>query len=145
MSTWINVKDFPGGSLAKTPHSQPGAQVWSLVQEVDPPCYGFPGSSEVKNLPASVGDADSSPGLGSRPGGGTGSPLACSRLEKSVGRGAQRATGLGAQRSRHGWGTEHGHTPAKMRKPVTCINRDNIRSTLKEKIKLQSGIHMYMI
>ena len=42
---------------------------------------GFSGSSVVKNLPASAGDACSVPGLGRSPGGGDGNPLQYSCLE----------------------------------------------------------------
>ena len=35
----INSRDFPGGPVAKTPRSQmQGAQVQSLVRELDPSC-----------------------------------------------------------------------------------------------------------
>ena len=56
---------------------------------------GFPGGSGVKNLPASAGDArdmDSVPGLGRSPGVGNGNALQYSSLEKSMDRGAWRAT-----------------------------------------------------
>ena len=36
---------------------------------------GFPGGSEVKNLPANAGDAGSSLGSGRSPGEGNGNPL----------------------------------------------------------------------
>ena len=52
---------------------------------------GFPGSSEVKNLPASAGDtrdAGSIPGLGRSPGGGHGNPFQYSCLENPMDRGA---------------------------------------------------------
>ena len=45
----------------------------------------FPGGSEVKNLPADVGDSRDAgliPGLGRSPGGGNGNPLLYSCLEK---------------------------------------------------------------
>ena len=45
----------------------------------------FPGGSEVKNLPADVGDSRDAgliPGLGRFPGGGNGNPLLYSCLEK---------------------------------------------------------------
>ena len=43
----------------------------------------------VKRLPYNVGDPDSSPGLGSSPGEGTGNPLQYSCLENPMDRGAQ--------------------------------------------------------
>ena len=42
---------------------------------------GFPGSSVVKNLPVSAGDAGSIPGSGRSPGEGNGNPLQYSCLE----------------------------------------------------------------
>ena len=42
----------------------------------------------VKNLPASAGDAGSTPGLGRSPGGGNGNPLPYSCLENPMDRGA---------------------------------------------------------
>ena len=53
---------------------------------------GFPGGSVVKSLPASAGDADSIPGLGSTPGGENGNPLQCSCLGNPMDRGAWWAT-----------------------------------------------------
>ena len=47
----------------------------------------FPGGSEVKNLPADVGDSRDAgliPGLGRSPGGGNGNPLLYSCLEKKT-------------------------------------------------------------
>ena len=52
---------------------------------------GFPGDSGVKNLPASIGDAGSVPGLVRSPGGGHGSPLQYSCLENPMDRGALQA------------------------------------------------------
>ena len=49
---------------------------------------GFPGSSVVKNLPASAGDVGSIPDLGRSSGGGNGNPLQDSCLENSMDRGA---------------------------------------------------------
>ena len=49
----------------------------------------------VKSPPANAGDvrdADSIPGLGRSPGGGSGNPLQCSCLENSMDRGAWQAT-----------------------------------------------------
>ena len=47
----------------------------------------FPGSSMVKNLPASSGDASSIPGLGRSPGEGNDNPL-----QYPIDRGAREAT-----------------------------------------------------
>ena len=52
---------------------------------------GLPGGSAVRNLPASVGDGGSIPGLGRSPGGGHGYPLQYSCLENYMGRGAWQA------------------------------------------------------
>ena len=49
----------------------------------------------VKNLPASVGDADSIPGSGRSPGGRNGNPLQCSCLGNAMDRGASWTTVLG--------------------------------------------------
>ena len=46
----------------------------------------------VKNLPENAGDACSIPGSGRSPGGGKGNPLQYPCLEKSMDRGAWRAT-----------------------------------------------------
>ena len=56
--------------------------------------WGFPGGS-TDNLPANAREArdeGSIPGLGRCPGGENGNPLQYSCLEKSMDRGAQRAT-----------------------------------------------------
>ena len=63
---------------------------------------GFPGGSEVKNLPANagdVGDVGSIPGWGRVPGEGNGNPLQYSCLEYSTDRGAWRATVHGVTKS----------------------------------------------
>ena len=44
------------------------------------PFQGFPGSSMVKNSPASTGDVGLIPGSGRAPGEGNGNPLQYSRL-----------------------------------------------------------------
>ena len=62
----------------------------------------FPGSSVVKNLPASAGateDTRSVPGSGRSPGEGDGNPLQDPCLENSVDRGAWQATVHGATES----------------------------------------------
>ena len=45
---------------------------------------GFPGGSVLKNLPATVEDAGSIPGLGKSPGEGNGNPLKYSCLENPM-------------------------------------------------------------
>ena len=52
----------------------------------------FPGSSVVKNLPASSGDSGSIPGSGRSPGGGNDNSLKYSCLENPTDRGAWQAT-----------------------------------------------------
>ena len=47
----------------------------TITLRVSVPTQGFPGGSEVKDLPASVGDAGSIPGSGRSPGGGNGNSL----------------------------------------------------------------------
>ena len=59
-----------------------------------------PVAQTVKNLPADAGDLGSVPGLGRSPEGGHGSPLQYSCLEKSMDRGAWRATVHGVAKSR---------------------------------------------
>ena len=49
---------------------------------------GFSGSSAVKNLPTSIGDASSIPGSGRSPGVGNGTPLQYSCLGNPMDRGA---------------------------------------------------------
>ena len=53
---------------------------------------GFPGSSEVKNLPANLGDVGLIPGLGKFPGKGNGKPFHYSCLGNFMDRGAWWAT-----------------------------------------------------
>ena len=63
---------------------------------------GFPGSSVVKNLLASEGDAKDMgliPGLGRSPGGGNGNPFQYSCPENSMDRGAWWATVHGVTKS----------------------------------------------
>ena len=64
-----------------------------------PPGRGFPGDSVIKNLPVSVGDAGSIPGLGRVSREGNGTPLQYSCLENSMDRGAWRATVHGIAKS----------------------------------------------
>ena len=64
---------------------------------------GFPGSTVVKNLPASAGDARDEgliPGSGRSSGGGNGNLLQYSCLENSIDRGAWQATVHGVAQSR---------------------------------------------
>ena len=51
-------------------------------------CFGFPGGSVVKNMPAQVRDPGLIPGLRRSSGGGNGNPLQCSCLENPTDRGA---------------------------------------------------------
>ena len=63
---------------------------------------GFPGGSEIKNLPANaVGtrEASSVPGLGTSPGGGNGNPLQYSCWDNPMDRGAWQATVLRVAKS----------------------------------------------
>ena len=59
----------------------------------------FPGGSEEHNLPASAGDAGSSPGSGRSPGEGNGNPLQYSCLEDAMDREAWRAKVYGVAKS----------------------------------------------
>ena len=52
----------------------------------------------VKNRPASVGDADSIPGLGRSPEGGNGNPRRYSRLGNPMDRGPGRRQFMGLQK-----------------------------------------------
>ena len=60
---------------------------------------GFPGSSDGKESACNVGDLRSMPGLGRPPGEGNGNPLQYSCLQKSMDRGAWRATVRGVAKS----------------------------------------------
>ena len=60
---------------------------------------GFPGGSEVKNPPASAGDAGSVPGWGRTPGEGIGNPLRYSCLGNPMNREAWWATVYGVAES----------------------------------------------
>ena len=64
------------------------------------PCIlGFPGGSDDKESPCSVGDLGSIPGFGRPPGAGNGNPLQYSCLENPMDRGAWRATVHGVAKS----------------------------------------------
>ena len=54
---------------------------------------GFPGGSEVKNLPANAGDTGLISGMGTSHGEGNGNPLQYSCLGNAMDRGAWRVTG----------------------------------------------------
>ena len=63
---------------------------------------GFPGGSEVRNLPINAGDArdpGSIPGLGTSPGEGNGNPLQYSCLGNPMDTGAWRVTVPGVTKS----------------------------------------------
>ena len=60
---------------------------------------GFPGGSDGKESACNAGDAGLIVGSGRFPGEGKGDPLQCSCLEKSMDRGAWRATVHGVSKS----------------------------------------------
>ena len=65
-------------------------------------CWGFPGGSVQKNLPADAGDARDAgviPGWGRSPGGGNGNPLQYSCLGSPMDRGAWWAAVHGVAKS----------------------------------------------
>ena len=68
---------------------------FSLFKTSYPLELGFPGGSEVKNLPINAGDLGLIPGPGRSPGGGNGYSLQHSCLGNPVDRGAWWATVLG--------------------------------------------------
>ena len=69
--------------------------------------WGFPGGSEVENLPASAGDVSLIPGSVRSPGIGNGNPLQYSCLENPMDRGAWWATVHGFEkRVRHNLATK---------------------------------------
>ena len=63
-------------------------------------CWGFPGGSVVKNLPANAGDVGSIPGMGRFPREENGNPLQYFCLGNPMDRGAQWATVHGVTKSR---------------------------------------------
>ena len=63
-------------------------------------------AQSVKNLPASAGDADLTPGSGRAPGEGNGNPLQYSCLENPMDRGAWQATVYGVARVGHNLATK---------------------------------------
>ena len=67
--------------------------------ECFPKAIGFPDGSDSKESAYNVGDLGSVPRLGRSPGEGNGSPLQYSCLEKSMDRGAWRATVAGVTKS----------------------------------------------
>ena len=101
--------------FAQHPHVSLLQHLVLLPETISPPTRGhhhrlrvqaflFPGASleaqTVKNLPTNAGDPGWVPGLGRSPEGGHGSPLQYSCLEKSMDRGAWRATVHGVAKSR---------------------------------------------
>ena len=60
---------------------------------------GFPGSSELKNLPAYTGHMGSIPGLERSPGEGNGNPLQYSYIGNPTDKGNWQATVLGWQKN----------------------------------------------
>ena len=67
---------------------------------------GFPGSSAVKNPPASAGDLSSTPGLGRSLGEGNGNPLQCSCLENPWTEEPGGLQSIGSQRVTHDLATK---------------------------------------
>ena len=67
---------------------------------------GFPGGSEVKNLPVSAGDVGLIPGSGRSPGEGNGNLLQYSCLGNSMDRGAGGLQSMGLQRVGHDLATK---------------------------------------
>ena len=53
---------------------------------------GYPGGSEIQNLPSNAGDVGLIPGSGRSPGEGNGNPLQYSGLENPMNRGPWQAT-----------------------------------------------------
>ena len=79
---------------------------------------GFPGGSVVRNPLAKAGDVGSILGQGRPPGGGNGSTLQYSCLERSMGRGAWQATVHGV--------AESDKTEPLITQQVTCFTKLNI-------------------
>ena len=64
---------------------------------------GFPGGSEVKNLPANAGDMGLIPGSGRSPGEGNGNPFQYSRLGNPMDRGAWGVQSMESQSDMTQW------------------------------------------
>ena len=67
-------------------------------------CWGFPGGTVAKNLPADAGDArdeTSIPGSGRSPGAGNGNPLRYFHLGNLMDRGAWQATVHAVTKAQH--------------------------------------------
>ena len=87
--------------------------VWQMHSEEMPwasAVLGFPGGSDGKESACNAGDAGSIPGWGRSPGEGRGYPLQYACLEKSMDRGAWRATVHGITKSRTRLSSSHTHT-----------------------------------
>ena len=83
-------------------HSHLGCWGWGINWKTETniyPLLGFPGSSVVKNLPASAEDTGSIPGSGKSPEEGNGKPLQYSCLENAMDRGAWWAAVPGVAKS----------------------------------------------
>ena len=88
---------------------------------------GFPDGSKAKHPPTSAGDEGSTPGSGRSPGGGNGTPLLCSCLEKPMDRDAWWAAvdGVAQSRTRLGLSTQKscvaGSSPAVAHEKPVCL------------------------
>ena len=83
------------GTLLNVCGSLGGREVWERMNT----CMGFPCGADGKESAYHAGDAGLIPGLGGSPEGGNGNPLQYSCLEKSMNRGAWRATVQGVANS----------------------------------------------
>ena len=76
-----------------------GKGLYGAKEDETPRIAGFPGGSEVYNLPANAGDTGLNPGSGRSPEGGNGNPLQCPCLENSMVLGVWWATVDGVAKS----------------------------------------------
>ena len=76
-----------------------GEGLYGAKEDETPRIAGFPGGSEVYNLPANAGDTGLNPGSGRSPGEGNGTPLQYSHLGNLMERGTWQATVHGAAKS----------------------------------------------
>ena len=90
-TTFVRNTGSEGRSLPPPPQSWEARNISHLRMS----SLGFPGSSVVKNPPASSGDMRSIPGSGRSPGRGNDEPLQCSCLGNPLDRGAWQATVYG--------------------------------------------------